>query len=66
MKTPDKIYLNRYMIRPGMLRPAQFLADEQEFEYIRKDALLEWAKDLDECGATILALDTLIDKLNNF
>ena len=33
-------------------------------EYIRKDALLEWAKDLDECGASLISLDTLIDKLN--
>ena len=32
------------MIRPGMLYPAQYPADTPEFEYIRKDALLEWAK----------------------
>lgn len=45
MKAPDKIYLNKYMIRPGMLYPAQYPADTPEFEYIRKDALLEWAKE---------------------
>lgn len=32
------------MMRPGMLYPAQYPADTPEFEYIRKDALLEWAK----------------------
>ena len=30
------------MMRPGMLYPAQYPADTPEFEYIRKDALLEW------------------------
>ena len=44
MNAPDKIYLNKYMIRPGMLYPAQYPADTPEFAYIRKDALLEWAK----------------------
>ena len=43
--TPNKIYLNKYMIRPGMLYPAQYPADTPEFEYILKDALLEWAKE---------------------
>ena len=42
--TPNKIYLNKYMIRPGMLYPAQYPADTPEFEYILKDALLEWLK----------------------
>ena len=45
MEAPDKIYLNKYMIRPGMLYPAQYPADTPEFEYIRKDALLELAKE---------------------
>lgn len=45
MKTPDKIYLNKYMICHGMLYPAQYPADTPEFEYIRKDTLLEWAKE---------------------
>lgn len=39
---PDKIYLNKYMLRNGMLYPAQPPADAPEEEYIRKDALLEW------------------------
>ena len=42
---PDKLYINKYMIRPGMLHPAEFPPDNPEWEYIRKDALLEWAKE---------------------
>ena len=45
MKAPDKIYINKHMLRPGMLYPAQKPADTPEFEYIRKDALLEWAEE---------------------
>lgn len=37
---PDKIYLNKYMLRKGMLYPAQPPADVPEKEYICKDALL--------------------------
>ena len=43
MKAPNKIYINKYMLKKGMMYPAQEPADEPEFEYIRKDALLEWA-----------------------
>jgi len=41
MKAPDKIYINKYMFRPGIMRPAQYPADEPEFEYIRKDFLID-------------------------
>lgn len=66
---PDKIYLNKYMIRPGMLHPAQYPADTPEVEYIRKDALLEWAKEMKRIckGAEPIdkAYQTVIDKLNS-
>lgn len=76
---PDKIYLNKYMIRPGMLYPAQYPADTPEFEYIRKDALLEWAKivkqqseELKEAGqgdvfygAQIALIDEVIAKIKS-
>ena len=66
---PDKIYLNKYMIRPGMLYPAQYPADTPEFEYIRKDTLLEWAKEtyLNENASAIRKVchKQLIDKLNS-
>lgn len=62
MNAPDKIYLNKYMIRPGMLYPAQYPADTPEFEYIRKDALLEWLKMAVECYShpdTVNVVDTI-------
>lgn len=54
---PDKIYLNKYMIRHGMLYPAQYPADTPEFEYIRKDALLEWAKENEKRLGDLLTLN---------
>ena len=71
--TPDKIYLfvftspllHRDVLENHWAEEPSPLVKEN-ITYIRKDALLEWAKDLDECGATLLAVDTLIDKLNNF
>lgn len=67
------------MIRPGMLYPAQYPADTPEFEYIRKDALLEWAKivkqqseELKEAGqgdvfygAQIALIDEVIAKIKS-
>lgn len=68
MKAPDKLYLGRMSYGPliGGWQTNPFESKEIEsIAYIRKDALLEWAKEMNECGATILALDTLIDKLNS-
>ena len=42
MEMPDKIYLNKYMIRKGMMYSAEPPYDVLEEEYILKDALLEW------------------------
>ena len=71
-KMPDKIYLNKYMIRPGMIYPAQYPPDEPEFEYIRKDALMKWLEGrMTIEGATEgfvggydFALKDVINKLN--
>ena len=74
MNAPDKIYLNKHMIRPGMLYPAQYPADTPEFEYIRKDALLEWAKENNKMIDTedgdyslgyVSAMIDLIDKIES-
>lgn len=72
MKAPDKIYLNKHMIRPGMLYPAQYPADTPEFEYIRKDALLEWAKNWqneldDSLGASMVyhVLNEVLKKIES-
>lgn len=47
MKLPDKVYLNKYMIRPEMLHPAEFPPDNPEEEYIRKEAVLALVDKLD-------------------
>lgn len=78
MKKPDKIYLNKLMIRPGMLYSAQFPPDETEEVYIRKEALLKWAierkeqvsiglnaYDMGEENGKAEILNALIDKLNS-
>lgn len=44
-KMPNKIYINKYMLRRGMLYPAQKPADVPEFEYICKDTLLDIIKE---------------------
>ena len=41
MEAPDKIYLDEDMIRYHVLNEK---LNESDIEYIRKDALLEWAK----------------------
>ena len=63
MNAPDKIYLNKYMIRPGMLYPAQYPADTPEFEYIRKDALLEWLKAVKADPMMPMNIDKVIEKV---
>ena len=63
MKAPDKIYVGLEDVGSGYVWDVSIL-DNAQPSYIRKDALLEWAEALNECGATLLAVDTLIDKLN--
>lgn len=69
MGLPDKLYINKYMIRPGMLHPAEFPPDNPEWEYIRKDALIVW---LSKCKNNPAITDLqkgniqeLIDKINS-
>ena len=76
MEAPDKIYLHpdiggREFIRPWLHRAA----NSESVAYIRKDALLEWAKEKLESmrnlspsdGARIYsnAINDLVDKLNS-
>ena len=76
---PDKIYIRHYWM-PGelddewLLKPAE---DEQCEEYIRKDALLEWANDvkqgliveMEKYGVPnkqrVFAFQEFIDKINS-
>lgn len=69
IKMPDKLYINKYMIRPGMLHQAEFPPDNPEWEYIRKDALIVW---LSKCKNNPVITDLqkgniqdLIDKINS-
>ena len=45
MSLPNKLYINKFMIRPGMLHPAEFPPDNPEEEYIRVGALRQWMND---------------------
>lgn len=72
MKAPDKIYVN---IPWDYWRPAADDKLSTDTEYIRKDALLEWAKELKErweeppmskhSPGCVYMLEQLIDKLNS-
>lgn len=64
MKTPDKIYVHTGA-HLGMLTLTTIPVDAPgEQEYIRKDALLEWAKEsIDSLGR--LSYGEFIDKLNS-
>lgn len=41
--TPDKIYVPQHNIEAGTIQELDELVVEGSVEYIRKDALLEWA-----------------------
>lgn len=58
------------MIRPGMLHPAEFPPDNPEWEYIRKDALIEWIQEVraiphENAIVRDLAFQEVINKLNS-
>ena len=62
---PDKIYLNKYMFKTGMLYKSQYPVTP-DIEYIRKDALLEIIKEESKFwddGEMIFS--SLIDKINS-
>lgn len=76
MNAPDKIYLHpdiggKEFIRPWLKRAA----NSESVAYIRKDALLEWAKNLKErweeppmskhSPGCVFMLEQLINKLNS-
>ena len=75
MKAPDKIFIAETpnkLIEIWSDEPIESKPYITEHEYIRKDALLEWAKEqasitekLNGKGAMLKAWNTLIDKLNS-
>ena len=67
METPDKIYLGIDELDSGYVYNLS-LENNGHAEYIRKDVLLEWAKEKQNESLTIVADDIwqeLIDKLNS-
>jgi len=72
MEAPDKIYVPQHNIEAGSIYELCEFVVGGSVEYIRKDALLEWAKEqasitekLNGKGAMLKAWNTLIDKLNS-
>lgn len=70
VEVPDKIYLFRNPI--GVILGSWYLDSSEEFEnieYIRKDALIEWAKNMKHIckGSESIekAYQTIIDKLES-
>ena len=68
MKVPDRIFISE-----KTAKIEGFFYKENALEYVRKDALLEWAKKkiakgmIDEWDkGYVQCLKDLIDKLNNF
>lgn len=63
MKAPDKIYIQQDMINNIPLEQKEF---DDDVEYIRKDALLEWAKELEQNRLMgYIMFDELINKLES-
>ena len=72
MKAPDKIYAGVEDLGSGYATSVSLSPKEGHSEYIRKDALLEWAKEkiakgtIDEWDkGYVQCLKDLIDKLNS-
>ncbi len=67
MKVPDKIYIHR-TIHLGLLSASEIDITDQDEQYIRKNALLEWAKEKEDYALTEtvkLAYKTMIDKIES-
>ena len=71
MKAPDKLYIGRRNYGPliGGWESQPFSSKEIEsIEYIRKDALIEWAKNWEWLGQSddfLYAMDVLVQYLNS-
>lgn len=68
MKAPDKIYIHR-TIHLGLLSASEIDITGQDEQYIRKDALLEWAKNMKMICKGVESLEkayqTVIDKIKS-
>ena len=68
MKAPDKIYIHR-TFHLGLLSASEIDITGQDEQYIRKDTLLEWVKEIKRIckGAEPIekAYQTVIDKIES-
>lgn len=67
MKAPEKIYLGIQDVGSGYVYDLS-LNNNGEQEYIRKDAILEWANNWKKLGVSedfLYAIDTLVLHLNS-
>lgn len=67
MKAPDKIYIPIRFKDTGRLVPTWWQEPIEGFtniEYIRKDALLEWAKEIAE-NASWVSIDAVVNKIES-
>ena len=67
---PDKIYVPQHNIEAGNIQELDELIVSGSTEYIRKDALLEWAKELqslikDKSGASFRGAEIVINEVIN-
>ena len=68
---PDRIYIPQHNIEAGTIQELDGLIVEGSVEYIRKDTLMEWAKNemkkfrpIPYANGEMRMLNALIDKLN--
>lgn len=61
MNAPDKIYINTEAATDLRYNPGE---DDSKIEYIRKNALLEWAKEIAE-NALWVSIDAVVNKIES-
>lgn len=64
MEAPDKLYISPLIYETRLYE----IPDEDSVEYIRKDALLEWAENWKKLGMSddfLYAMETLINHMNS-
>lgn len=63
MKAPDKLYVSQLIYETWQYQTPD-PDDETQVEYICKDALLEWAKEIAE-NASWVSIDAVVNKIES-
>lgn len=63
MNAPDKIYIEQKAVMYDMVNTEPCKPDD--YEYIRKDALLEWAKSVKADPMIPMNIDKVIEKIES-